>query len=75
MSRKMKFCSNRKNDTQIYMHPEKENPFQGVFLYSHLSGSLPYKHEKRERHLSGHSLFNIMYEKKISYSQGEVYEL
>lgn len=35
----------------------------------------PYKHEKRERHLSGHSLFNIMYEKKISYSQGEVYEL
>lgn len=31
--------------------------------------------EKRERHLSGHSLFNIMYEKKISYSQGEVYEL
>ena len=40
-----------------------------------LSDSLPYKHEKRERHLSGHSLFNIMYEKKISYSQGEVYEL
>ena len=90
MPRKMKFCSNRKNDTQIYMHPEEENPFQGVFLYSHLSGSLPYKHEKRERHLSGslpykhekrerhlsgHSLFNIMYEKKISYSQGEVYEL
>lgn len=34
----------------------------------------PYK-QKRERHLSGHSLFNIMYEKKISYSQGEVYEL
>ena len=89
MSRKMKFCSNRKNDTQIYMHPEEERSFQGVFLYSHLwahshinikkgttpLGSLPYKHEKRERHLSGHSLFNIMYEKKISYSQGEVYEL
>ena len=37
MSRKMKFCSNRKNDTQIYlMHPEEERPFQGVFLYSHL---------------------------------------
>ena len=33
----------------------------------------PYKHEKRERHLSGHSLFNIMYEKKISYSQDEAY--
>lgn len=35
----------------------------------------PYKQKKGERHLSGHSLFNIMYEKKISYSQGEVYEL
>ena len=34
-----------------------------------------YHIRKRERHLSGHSLFNIMYEKKISYSQGEVYEL
>lgn len=34
----------------------------------------PYK-QKKGNHLSGHSLFNIMYEKKISYSQGEVYEL
>lgn len=56
-------------------------PFQG-FLYMPALGFRicqqlipPYKHEKRERHLSGHSLFNIMYEKKISYSQGEVYEL
>ena len=36
MSRKMKSGLNRKNDTQIYMHPEEERPFQGVFLYSHL---------------------------------------
>lgn len=34
----------------------------------------PYK-QKKGNDLSGHSLFNIMYEKKISYSQGEVYEL
>lgn len=64
-------------------------PFQGFFVYASIGISYmpalgfcicqqlipPYKHEKRERHLSGHSLFNIMYEKKISYSQGEVYEL
>ena len=31
----------------------------------------PYKQKKG----NDHSLFNIMYEKKISYSQGEVYEL
>lgn len=36
----------------------------------------PYKQKKgNDTSLSGHSLFNIMYEKKISYSQGEVYEL
>lgn len=34
----------------------------------------PYKQKKGTTPL-GHSLFNIMYEKKISYSQGEVYEL
>lgn len=43
------------------------------FVYA--SNLYPHINEKRERHLSGHSLFNIMYEKKISYSQGEVYEL
>lgn len=32
----------------------------------------PYKQKKGN---DTHSLFNIMYEKKISYSQGEVYEL
>lgn len=35
----------------------------------------PYKQKKGNDTSSGHSLFNIMYEKKISYSQGEVYEL
>ncbi len=29
--------------------------------------------QKRERPLADHSLSNIMYEKKISYSQDEVY--
>ncbi len=33
----------------------------------------PYKQKKGND--TSHSLFNIMYEKKISYSQGEVYEL
>ena len=31
--------------------------------------------KKRERPLADHSLSNIMYEKKISYFQDEVYEL
>lgn len=35
----------------------------------------PYKQKKGNDTSRGHSLFNIMYEKKISYSQGEVYEL
>lgn len=35
----------------------------------------PYKQKKGTTPLGRHSLFNIMYEKKISYSQGEVYEL
>ena len=34
----------------------------------------PYKQKKGTTPL-GPFLFNIMYEKKISYSQGEVYEL
>ena len=45
-------------------------PFQG-FLYMPALGF----RIRQQRPLTDHSLSNIMYEKKISYSQGEVYEL